>query len=141
MTDFGREVKKCGIVVSSDYPFLSCSPDGVIDSSLLLEVKCPYSAKDMIISPVTVPYLKQNSNSEYYLQQTHDYYYQIQGQLLCTGAQKCIFAVYTGIDIKYLTLESNEGFIKDMVEKLTLFFENHFKAALLEKWFFKTYRD
>ena len=86
MTDFGQEVKKCGIVVCEEYPFLSCSADGIIDRSLLLEVKCPYSSKDKIISPVIVPYQILNTKSEYYLNQNHDYFYHVQGQLLCTGA-------------------------------------------------------
>ena len=139
MTDFGQEVKKCGIVVCQEYPFLACSPDGIIDKSLLLEVKCPYSAKDKMITPVTVPYLKMNEESKYYLNHNHDYYYQVQGQLLCTGAQKCIFAVFTGVDIKYVTITRDNEFIKDMVEKLKLFFKNHFRPALLEKRFYKTY--
>ena len=139
MTDFGQEVKKCGIVVCEEYPFLSCSPDSIIDRSLLLEVKCPYFSKDKMITPVTVPYLKLNSKSEYYLNQNHDYFYQVQGQLLCTGAKKCIFAVYTGVDIKYISINRDDEFIHGMVEKLKLFFENHFKPALLEKRFYKTY--
>lgn len=139
MLDSGCDVEKCGLVVSQDHPFLSCSPDGVIDSTLLLEVKCPYSAKDKPISHVTVPYLKQTGESEYFLEQTHDYYYQIQGQLLCTGAKKCILAVYTIVDIKYITLERNEIFIENMVAKLKAFFENYFKPALLEKRFYKTF--
>ena len=49
-----HDVKKCGIVVSCDKPFLACSPDGVIDNLNFLEVKCPFTAKDKPITPVIV---------------------------------------------------------------------------------------
>ena len=135
-----HDVKKCGIVVSSEKPFLACSPDGVINDFHFLEVKCPFTAKDKPITPVTVPYLKQG-NTDYYLEQTHDYYYQVQGQLYCTGGKKCDFIVYTITDIKFFPVERNNQFINKMVELLQRFFHDYFKPALLEKRFYKTYID
>ena len=140
MSATDQDVKKCGIVVSSDKPFLACSPDGVINNSSFLEVKCPFSAKDKPITTVTVPYLKQDS-SGYYLEQTHDYYYQVQGQLYCTGGKKCDFLVYTITDMKFFSIERNNQFINKMVETLQRFFQDYFKPALLEKRFYKTYID
>ena len=89
-----HDVKKCGIVVSIEKPFLACSPDGIINNSYLVEVKCPFSAKDKPISNVTVPYLKSDSPAGYYLAETHDYYYQVQGQMYCTGAEKCDYCLH-----------------------------------------------
>ena len=133
-----QDVKKCGIVVSSDKPFLACSLDGVINSSSFLEVKCPFSAKDKPITTVTVPYLIQGS----YFEQTHDYYYQVQGQLYCTGGKKCDFLVYTITDMKFFSIKRNNQFINKMVETLQrFFFQDYFKPALLEKRFYKTYID
>ncbi|XP_052271822.1 uncharacterized protein LOC127872536 [Dreissena polymorpha] len=57
MEDTGKTVHSCGLVVAEQYPFLAASPDGVIDKTHLVEVKCPYTARDKPISPVTVPYL------------------------------------------------------------------------------------
>lgn len=107
-----HDVKKCGIVVSSEKPFLSCSPDGVISNSYVVEVKCPFTARDKQISQVTVPYLKHDLSSGYYLEKSHDYYYQVQGQLFCTGANKCDFIVYTITDMKFFQIERNNQFIK-----------------------------
>ncbi|XP_041363632.1 uncharacterized protein LOC121379200 [Gigantopelta aegis] len=137
----GNVVNNCGVVVSKDYPFLSSSPDGKIDSLQIVEVKCPYTAKDKLISSVTVPYLKMDTNSKYYLEEKHDYYYQIQGQLLCTGAQDCVFIVYTIADILYFKVSRNDDFINKMVSELQDFFENYFKKTLLEKRFYKSYTE
>lgn len=79
----GKSVRSCGIYVCESAPFLGCSPDGILDGATLIEVKCPYVARDNKISPQTVPYVKQADDS-FELDHKHDYYYQIQGQLMCT---------------------------------------------------------
>ena len=44
-------VKKCGFVISPTWPWLGCSPDGIIFENDIpvgcLEIKCPYSKRDM----------------------------------------------------------------------------------------------
>jgi len=79
-----------GIHVSLDRPYLACSPDGIIDSQTLVEVKCPYSAKNSVITPETVPYLYLDDQTGIFaLDRNHNYYYQIQGQLFVTN-KKCL---------------------------------------------------
>lgn len=141
MSVTNHDVKKCGIVVSTAKPFIACSPDGIINDSYLVEVKCPFSAKDKPISNVTIPYLKSGSPAGYHLEETHDYYYQVQGQMYCTGAEKCDFIVYTITDMKFFQIERNDQFIVNMVKTLEKFFHEYFKPALLEKRFYKTYID
>ncbi|XP_060565355.1 uncharacterized protein LOC132724501 [Ruditapes philippinarum] len=139
MTESGEEVKMCGIVVARDFPFLSCSPDGIINNKRIVEVKCPYSAKDKPINSVTVPYLKSDKESGFYLDKIHDYFFQIQGQLLCTEAEECVFIVYTITDMVYFKVPRDEDFIMKMIQGLKTFFDLYFKEALLEKRFYKTY--
>ena len=55
---------------------------GVINETIICEVKCPYSAKNKDISPITVPYLKLEDGN-LILSTTHKYYYQVQGPLFC----------------------------------------------------------
>ena len=44
-------VKTCGFMISPIWPWLGCSPDGIIFESDIpvgrLEIKCPYSKRDM----------------------------------------------------------------------------------------------
>ena len=49
------------------------------------------SSPDRLVSKddeKTVQFVKSDTNGQYYLEPTHNYY-QIQGQLLCTGAKNC----------------------------------------------------
>ena len=143
MEDTGCAVSPSGLVVSHDLPFLACSPDGVIDREHIVEVKCPYVSREKMISSTTVPYLQQ-SGETFMLDKTHEYYYQIQGQLFCTGANECTLVVCTASnmkvkDIVYISIHRNEKFILEMIEQLKTFFNSHFKPALLEKHFYKPY--
>lgn len=138
-----KEVSDCGIFVSADHPFLAASPDGVIKESdgemAVLEVKCPYSVKDKLISAETVPYLVETKSS-LTLKENHDYYYQVQGQMLCTKAKKAYFVVYTFKDLVVIPIPRNEAFIEDMVRKLSAFFNSDFRHVLLETHLYRTYR-
>ena len=73
----------CGMFVCSETPWLAASPDRIVSDVAILEIKCPYAAKDKYITPATVPYLKEADNS-LQLCHTHAYYYQVQGQLMCS---------------------------------------------------------
>ena len=43
----GLKTRKSGLYVSMEHPFLAFSPDGVIDGSRIVAVKCPFSARSM----------------------------------------------------------------------------------------------
>ena len=69
-----------GLVIKAEKPWLGASPDGAFindDGNLkLLEIKCPYSAKD---NDIDVPFL----DKEYQLKKTHQYYTQVQLAMYC----------------------------------------------------------
>ena len=101
---------------------------------------CPYVSQDEPINENTVPFLKCNTKEQYYLEPTHNYYYQIQGQLLCTGAKDCTLIVcHTDHlkvnDIKYVTVPRNDDFMNGLSE----FFNEYFKPELLNILFYKPY--
>lgn len=126
----------CGMFVSKSHPYLAASPDAIMDDETLLEVKCPFSSRDQVINEVTVPYLKC-VHGELTLDKNHNYFYQIQGQLFCSERKVCKFVVYTFKDCKTFTIPRDETFIATMIEKLAAFYEDHFHAGLLSKYFFK----
>ena len=131
------KVENCGIFVSPSMPFLGASPDGIVSDSLIVEVKCPFVAKDKEITPLTVPYLKA-VGSGLELPCNHNYYYQVQGQLFCTGRSVCDFVVYTNEDFKYVRIERDNEFISSMLEKLRDFYTHYFEPALLNEFYYKT---
>lgn len=128
----------CGIFVSKENPMLDATPDGLLfddDRSFsVVEVKCPCSVCNQFISSLTVQFLvnEGDGSDKLKLKENHDYYYQLQGQLLCTGAKKPYFAVYTLQDMKFFTVKRNYVFILSMFPELLDFYNNHFRKALLE---------
>ena len=110
----------------------------IVDENLIVEVKCPHTNMDKPVNAVTVPFLKTiNANGDLALDMHHRYYYQVQGQLLCSDRLFCDFVVYTLQDMKIIRIKRNEQFISDMVVKLKDFYEVYFKPALLENCFYK----
>ncbi|XP_025198499.1 uncharacterized protein LOC112596890 [Melanaphis sacchari] len=102
-TKFGLKVSPAGLCVDSEIPYLAASPDGFVDYDSLIEIKCPYSAKDCdtIIHAIKEGKIKycsiKNINDENIteLKKTCDYYYQIQGQLHITRRNLCYFIIYS----------------------------------------------
>ena len=137
VTKTGNSVEQVGIFVSPTEPYLACSPDGIIknESDGLIEVKCPFTAKDREISPITVPYLYEN-NKKLTLQESHPYHYQIQGALFCTGKKWCDLIVWTKKDMKIVKVAVDDTFVSDMRMKLSDFFKDHFRKAVLSKYFY-----
>lgn len=135
-------VAKSGIVVHPKYPFLGCSPDGVLESGALLEIKCPYKpcaqeGKRKVITTENVPYLVRNNEGKLQLDRSHQYYYQVQGQLMCTGRDKCFFFVWTPDDSVTELIERDDRFIQCMELKLLQFYCEYFMDALLNKHLYK----
>ena len=128
-------VQPCGLFVSADRPYLAATPDGIIDDTHLIEVKCPFSAKDSSISPNTVSFLSADGT----LDMNHNYYYQIQGQLYCADRQYCTFIIFTLNDMKCLRIDRNDVFIGEMLKKLENFHIDYHKPQILEKFLYKEY--
>ena len=131
----GLKTKECGLFVSKQHTYIASSPDRVINPQTIVEIKCPYSARDYTINDVTVPYLKkhESAGTGYTLKTSHSYFYQVQGQLYCAGAKLCKFVVFTLKDICIIDIERDDVFIDGMVQQLSDFYNSHFKEALLEK--------
>ncbi|XP_055954502.1 uncharacterized protein LOC126811236 [Patella vulgata] len=129
------KTKSCGLFVSETHPMLAASPDRVIDDETLVEVKCPYSARNYLISEQTVPYLTI-TDGKLTLKKTHNYYYQIQGQLFCAGRRQCKFIVFTLTDIKIIDIFYDHEFVMEMLNRLSSFYDSHFKNAILNKYLF-----
>ena len=103
--------------VCLDAPWLAATPDQIVSDTAILEVKCLYVAKDKCINPATIPYLKDIDNT-LQMDRNHAYFYQIQGQLLCSNRELCYFCVYTLQDMKVLKIRRDRKFIAEMIPQL-----------------------
>ena len=112
----GRDVYAVGLWLS-ECGMLGCSPDGLIGSDGVIEVKCPFSLKDMTveegcaksdfcIDPVTM-ILRYHH--------LHVYYNQVQACLHLTGRKWCDFIIWTPKDFFYTHVDKDESWASNLV--------------------------
>ncbi|XP_077535926.1 uncharacterized protein LOC144148223 [Haemaphysalis longicornis] len=96
------EAFRCGLVVDPSCPWLGASPDRLIfDPSEtpmhgLLEVKCPYSQKGKSVSQIEEAfYMVKDHQGIFRLDRSHDYYFQVLGQMALAGLSWTDFAVFS----------------------------------------------
>ena len=134
-------VRDSGLVVHPNWPHMGASPDSIVECSCCgvkcLEIKCPYSFRDKSIEFLIEgnSYLYWGHNLEYLLKEDHEYYYQIQTQLLVTELQSCHFFVWTKTDYALIVVEANKKLQDEIVSKSSFFFENVLLKELLAKHF------
>ena len=104
------EVMEPGLVVDSSEPWLGASPDGIITvngEKYLVEVKCPYSARDMTVKEALrsiKAFCLSKEGDKFTLKHSHRYFYQVQVQLHVCKLTKCYFVVWTLKDIFSTTI-------------------------------------
>lgn len=98
----------------------------MIDHDGVVEIKCPSSAfgleADDAISQKKIKFW----NADGTINERHDWFYQIQGQLHITKRNYCLLAVWTGKNIKIKTEKviRNDQFWSENMEKKLLSFYN-----------------
>lgn len=117
-------VATTGLHVNSKFKFLGASPDGLVDctchGSGVLEIKCPPSFekgldgwKGAVRCPV---------NADGTINKSHQYFYQMQHQMLVTEKKYCDFFVWTkGLkksDKFLLRVDKDEDCCKEIIKKL-----------------------
>lgn len=121
-------VQSSGLWIDLETFYLAASPDGLIGNDALLEVKCPFSLRH--IDPILA-----NTQAGYYdiinvqtrqikLHKTHNYYYQVQGQLHITKRPTCYFFVWSVHGIGLDVIKRDDKFWeKNMIPKLSSFYK------------------
>ncbi|KAH8029635.1 hypothetical protein HPB51_002088 [Rhipicephalus microplus] len=119
-------VQPCGLFVYPEYGFLAASPDGLIASDGIVEVKCPFTAKDMEPSEAAKKYNQRSQVHEpSKLSCSHNYFYQVQGQLHITKRSFCHFVVCTSKGIHVQRIERDNDFWKfRMLPQLIRFYRD-----------------
>lgn len=100
----GNEVQGVGFVVHGDW--LGASPDGLIDNTGLLEIKCPFGQRDK-----NPPEFKSIDDQPHY-------YAQIQVQLFCTNRAWCDFFQWSPHGTKLEVVQRNEDWLAENLPKL-----------------------
>ena len=134
--EFGCKVEKCGIFMDT-CGYLGGSPDGLVGSDGIVEIKCPFrmKASSNMADFHRLGFLKKNSKDQFEVVTSHKYYHQIQGNLYLTKRKFCDFVVWTPqimlcIRISQdLLWQDNIGliqlyYVEKLVPKIKEFFEN-----------------
>ena len=122
------ELDEAGLFIHPNYPHLGASPDGLVRCACcgdgIIEVKCPYSIRDRTPKQAANKakfYLEPTENG-LQLSRSHQYYYQIQGQLAISQRWYCDFICWTPQGFHVERIERAEHVFDEMLPKLTNFF-------------------
>jgi hypothetical protein len=129
-------IKDCGLFISEHHPFLAASPDGVIGDDGLIEIKCPYTARDFTPENAIISKkikFASLENGHLKLKRTRAYYFQVQGQLLITSRQFCYFIIWTPKGMILEKIETDPDFHERMLPKLKPFYLEHLLPALIQR--------
>ena len=104
--------------------FLGATPDGKMSNNGecgITEVKCPFRPRHMNIVQAcdeVRDFCLENNSGVIQLKKSHDYYAQMQGQLMSTGFSFCEFILFTQCDIHQERIRPDVLFMREMLEKL-----------------------
>lgn len=100
----GAFVVSVGFVQHPTIEWLGASPDGLVSTDGMVEIKCPFKAKYRHIS------------------ERPDYYAQIQLQLACTGRKWCDFVVWVDGEITISRVDADEQWVEKNTQALSEFY-------------------
>jgi len=107
----GKEVTECGFFEYEDW--LGASPDGLVGSGGVLEIKCPFG-----IRHDKEPVFKRIREDLPY------YYAQVQIEMLCTGRSYCQFYQWTPHGEDLQTINACEFWLEENIPLLKMFYED-----------------
>ena len=127
--------KDTGIFIQKEYPHLGASPESIITCNccgdFVVEIKCPFSIKNVIPHCQNLPYLIEIDNKTV-LKENHPYYFQVQGQMAITNIHKSIFFVYTHHGYFIQNINYNEDLWKNILIKLNYFWSKYILNEILK---------
>jgi len=124
------------LVVSREYQFIAATPDGVRECACcgedVVEIKCPYCTKNSDAELAT--FLEQGE-----LPTTHQYYYQVQTQMLACHVNFADFVVCTFPNEKpslsVTRINYDPEFLSKCIEESVNFYRVAILPELLGRWF------
>lgn len=111
--EHGLEVEETGFHVKKGADWLGASPDGLIGNDAVLEIKCPYGARETgVFKPLS--------------DQLH-YHAQMQIEMFCAEKQRCYFYQWSTVNSEIEIVEYNQYWIDENLPKLESFYKQYLK--------------
>jgi predicted phage-related endonuclease len=130
----GIKVRTCGLFIGEAEPWLGGTPDGITEHGDIIEIKCPYTHRDL--EPQNIPAINPNFfcralRGGLVLKRNHDYYIQIQANMYFAKAKKTYFIVYTPRGISIEIIARDDQLIEKLLAKCTDFYMAHISPYIL----------
>ena len=122
-----------GLWVNPKYPFLGCSPDDPVGQDGIIKIKLSKIFEFSTVNSITLsqsPVPKKSMNRQCFtvnvgkcrLKHSHDYYYQVQMQLLVTERKFCDFDLHAeNGPVSIERIYRDDDLIDDILKLLSLF--------------------
>lgn len=133
------KIEKCGLIIDPNLPHLGSSPDALLscphceNKEGVLEIKCPYSWR--FVSPAEASkdktFFCELLDNKPKLKTTHQYYFQVQGQMAISHRKWCDFFVWTLKGFSVERIDFDPIFWYSMLDKLNNFY---ISAVIPELW-------
>lgn len=131
-------VRASGLVIDVDMPWLAASPDGLftdVEGNLhLLEVKCPYRARDCSINEALEKFsnlcISRNSTGSLQLKKSHCYYYQMQIAMHVCRCSHGYLLLRTEKELATISVPIDSPLVEGALSKLKDFYFGHLLPAL-----------
>ena len=119
-------IDKGKVIIDRKFNFLASNPDGFIDNDKLVIVKSPQGCEKNsleYLAKTDPDFCLQIAENMLQLSPTHDYYYQIQGDLHICEKKVCYFVVSTPTEFYYQRVPREDQVWKEvLLDKITPFY-------------------
>jgi hypothetical protein len=131
------KVRKCGLFIHEQLPYLAASPDGLLECNCCgkvpIEIKCPYSLRDIVEEgQLSEASFLESNHGRFSLKENHKYFAQVQCQIAVLKSQFAFFVVWTPkvcISFKVPKLVSK---CSEIEKAASLFFKDYLSKYLLK---------
>jgi YqaJ-like viral recombinase domain len=132
-------VKRSGLCVNPKYPWVGCSPDGIIvEKRRIIEIKCLPQFKQNPVDMEAVKFVEKvdGGSGNFILKKKHQYYGQVQLNMFlmsCTSADLVIYSKSTDSFVAVL-VQYDYNFVLNMLETLKLVYFSKLLPIIFQKF-------
>lgn len=115
---------------------MGASPDGLVGDDIVIEVKCPSTAKKTSIEELAKTkkdFCLSFTDGLCSLKQDHGYYHQVQGQLHLTNRRECHFVVWSPENVVIMTVMKDDTWSHNLDQLKHFYFEQLLPRIIVTK--------
>lgn len=113
--------------------FIGASPNVLIEKDDIVEVKCPFKYRNSKLSDEIMKnqsYIIYKIKNEIFVNQNHNYWYQIQGQLYMTMRKICFLVVWSPDESIIVQILKDENWSTNLLIIKSSYFEHYLPYIL-----------